>query len=115
MSHASVWYDLKTKDQKGRKLITLEELNVTRDVLDFQYSLKSNIDKSQINYDLIITEWTSRGMTLYINFTEPLAVSKGDIFDEVYINVKNKNLFVSNKTGVTLSDENSEMINNFPR
>ena len=37
-------------------------------------------------------------MVLKINFTEPLVVSKGKLFDQAFIRVKNPKLFVSQET-----------------
>ena len=43
--------------------------------MDFQYHLKSDVDRNLINFDLLITHWDSRGMILKMNFTEPSLVS----------------------------------------
>jgi hypothetical protein len=45
------------KNKKKRKLIPLSELNVARDVMDFIFILKSDIEESEIEYYLEILEW----------------------------------------------------------
>ena len=44
-------------DLKGRQVIALSELEVTRDVFDFDFVLKSDIEKEDIKFFLEITEW----------------------------------------------------------
>lgn len=85
-----------------RKLLNYKELNVTRDVMDFDYLLKSSIEKANIAYDLIITEWTSTGMTIFCNFSKPLDVSVGILPDQLKFNIFNRFLFVSKDSGKIL-------------
>jgi hypothetical protein len=39
--------------------------------------------------------WDENGLTLKINFTKPILVSRGKLFDKAKLKVKNPNLFVS--------------------
>lgn len=60
---------------QARHLIRLDQVNVTRDVLSFKYELRSDIERKRINFDLMITEWSPWHMILWMNFTDPPAVS----------------------------------------
>ena len=73
---------------KVRRLgVPMSSLNVTRDVLRFRYRLRSDIETERIHYDLKVKEWRSDGMVLAIEFEEPQAVSFGDFFDQIEIQV----------------------------
>ena len=87
-------------NRRRRQLLSLNELNVTRDVLQFKYRLRSDVDEKRIKFDLVIKNWTTDGMVLWLNFTEPEAVSNGNVFDQAYVKVLNEKLFVSEQTGL---------------
>lgn len=93
----------------GRNLVRLDQVNVTRDVLSFKYELRSDIERRRINFDLMITEWNPWGMILWMNFTEPPAVSVDWIFDKIFIQPHNYWLFVSASTGVHI-DKNYKIL-----
>ena len=38
--------------QGGRQMLALNELNVTRDVLKFEYNLRSDVDPKDVRFDL---------------------------------------------------------------
>ena len=54
-------------------------------------------------------------MTLRVNFDDPLVVSKGKLFDQAYIVIKNKKLFISQDTGMILRDDENTLLDYFPR
>ena len=45
-----------------RSLITMNQLDVTRDMMSFEFLLKSDMDGSEFEYDIILTNWTADGM-----------------------------------------------------
>jgi hypothetical protein len=66
------------KEATARRLVSLRELNVTRDVLEFKYRLRNDvIEARKIKYDLYIEEWEEMGMKIKIDFEDPLLVSYG--------------------------------------
>jgi len=80
-------------------MLTYEEVDVTRDILEFKFKLNSDEEVGNINYDVLLLNWTSTGMSLMLNFSNPLVVSKGINLDEALIVVKNKDLFSSTISG----------------
>ena len=54
-----------------------KEIDVARDVVDFSFVMKSDEDPNDVKYFLSITDWTETQLKLFINFTEPLSISKG--------------------------------------
>ena len=53
----------------------MADLNVKRDVVDITFDLRSGVPKSALKYSLLITEWTERKIQIYLNFSNPEAVS----------------------------------------
>ena len=49
---------------EGVDQIAHEQLNVTRDVMDFEFLLNSDVSEEQIKYDLYIKEWKPTHMIL---------------------------------------------------
>ena len=78
-----------------RKLIPLSALDVNRDIMDFSFVLKSDVDPEEIKYYLDITKWGEYTMDVFINFTQPLIISKGTEMDGVICKILNKDLFMS--------------------
>ena len=58
-----------------RKLISVDQLDVTRDVLDLKFIVKSDIDPTTIKYYLHMREWTENHLKIFINFTDPFQIS----------------------------------------
>ena len=50
-----------------------------------------------------------------MNFTSPFIVSDSDKKDQLLINVKNRNLFMSSITGNILETDKLEMIKSIPK
>jgi hypothetical protein len=86
-------------NQFGRRLQYFEKIDVTRDIFEFKYRLRNNIDSEGVTYDLSIKEWTEWYMILQLNFLHPREISKYDIFDHAIIRITNSDLFVSQETG----------------
>jgi len=78
-----------------RSLISLSEIDVTRDVMNVDLIINSDVDPANIKYFLSITEWTDKGVNVLMNFTTPLLISKGIKRDEAVMSIKNPLLFIS--------------------
>ena len=87
----------------GRLLeVRLNQLDVTRDILSFDYLLRGDIDEKRMKYDLHITHWDSFGITLQMEFQNPQLVSIGEMLDVASIRVHRRELFVSKQSGLIL-------------
>jgi hypothetical protein len=58
--------------KKSRRLISVSDISVNRDILDLTFMLKSNVEPDDIKYFLKLEEWTEDYLNVYINFTDPL-------------------------------------------
>lgn len=81
--------------QEGVPQIGLSEIDVTRDVASFSFVAQGDEDLSKLVFYLSITDWTEDSIELYINFTNPLIVSRGQNEDIMICTIKNPNLFIS--------------------
>jgi hypothetical protein len=69
-----------------------------------------------VRYTLDITEWDENFMLIFINFTNPMAISNGEYRDTIVVQVKNPDIFISAVSGETLAVENSLLGSiSFPR
>ena len=87
----------------GRKLIALNELDVTRDLLELNFIMKSDVDPNDIGYSIILNEWTPSTFDVSVNITTPLLISKGLYRDTLYVKIKDPSLFVSSESGEPLN------------
>ena len=99
----------------ARKLLAHESLNVTRDVLTFEFLKKSNVEDQEITFDLYIKEWEPTFMVLQCNFTSPQVVSSGVLWDQARVTVRKRFLFVSEKTGEEVKQVNALSTGEFPK
>ena len=70
-----------SSESKGRRLIAFSDLDVARDLMDFKFVLRSDLDPKDIVYYLELVDWQMDHLDIYVNFTEPLLISKGLIQD----------------------------------
>jgi hypothetical protein len=78
------------EDTSGRRmLISLESINVARDIIDFIFVSNEDSDSKPIKYYLSIEEWKRDHMTIFMNITDPLRVSQGKISDKLILVIKN--------------------------
>jgi len=89
--------------------LALSELDVTRDVMDFRFVLRSDIDIEHLSYNLEIISWTEDGIEVFANFSDPLVISQGLENDVVEIQIKNRYLFSSNFTGDVIKEEDIQI------
>ena len=85
----------KTKKRRLKTSLLLSEFDVTRDIIDLDFSLQSEVKASNIKFTLTIVKWTPRKFHLFINFTDPLQISRGLNRDLVTLKVKNPRWFRS--------------------
>ena len=67
----------------------MENIDVSRDILNLDFLLKSDTNPKKMEYSLEVKEWTTDKINIQINFTDPLQVSQGFDRDTVYFNLKN--------------------------
>jgi hypothetical protein len=75
-----------------------DDVNVNA-IVDVIMAQKSDEDPEKAAFTLIVNDWTEDGMKLKMNFTNPLAISKGRNQDALLIKIKNPAMFVSKETG----------------
>jgi len=72
--------------------VSLESINVQRDILNFQMIKKS---QEETNFYVALKNWTASEIQVHINFTDPQNVSLSENQDEFLIQVLDPRLFVS--------------------
>jgi hypothetical protein len=70
-----------SKAESKRQLVPLSQIDVHRDILKLNLVVNSNVEPEEIEFKLSLQEWNSTGMEVFINFTDPLQISKGVQFD----------------------------------
>ena len=83
-------------------MVAYDELDLTRDILELDFIMKSDVDPSTIGYNIILHEWTASYIDIELNFTNPLVLSIGEEPDTVFVKIKNPALFISAETGKVL-------------
>jgi len=58
-------------------LVGLEEIDVSRDILELRFVLNSNEDPDKIKFYIELKEWNEKHLIVDVNFTDPLIISKG--------------------------------------
>lgn len=92
-------YDLDSKTGV-RKLVGVSELDVSRDVVDFDFVTESDQEAKPIGYYLEMKEWTEAGMGVQAVYDDPLMVGKGN--DQIMTTLKDPSLIVTKASGVAL-------------
>lgn len=62
------------------------------------FLLRSKINPSEVKFYLELKSWTEEGMDVFVNFIDPLLISRGVSPDEVICKVVNRDLFISKET-----------------
>ena len=70
-------FDEPKQAERGRMLLSLDELDVARDVVDVKFVSKNGEESDKFEYFLSIEEWTELNLKIFVNFTNPGAVSNG--------------------------------------
>ena len=90
---------------KQRQLIGVSQLDVNRDIVDFDFVTESDTDALKIDYSLELKDWQAGSMDIFINYTNPLNVGYGD--DQIMTKLKNPGLFVSSNSGLPMSEDDA--------
>ena len=61
--------------------------------------IHSDVNPEDIKYYISIKSWDQHHISVDLNFTTPLLISKGLQPDEAYMQIINPYLFISDKTG----------------
>ena len=61
--------------------------------MDLTLVLNSDVELESIEYFLELTNWTNTFMDVYINFTDPMIISKGQLVDRVICKIINPAFF----------------------
>jgi len=91
------------EQKRGRSMIALSELDVTRDIMDFQFVRNSKAE-DPIEFFISLTNWTEHKLEVLVNFTKPILISNGAQLDQVLIKIKNRDYFIS-KGGKMLRED----------
>lgn len=62
---------LQKTEGTGRLLVAMQEIDLTRDLMDVRFFLKSDVDTEDIKYNLGVQNWTENSFDISINFTDP--------------------------------------------
>ena len=103
------------REGSKRKLVALEEIDITRDVMGVEFFLKSDMETEDIKYFLEIKNWTATSFDVSINFTDPMIISQGEFRDECKMVIKNPYLFVSKQSGEKLDVDKVRIYQTLPR
>ena len=49
----------------------MQEMDLTRDVMEVRFFLKSSVEEEDIEYNLGVSNWTEKSFDISINFTDP--------------------------------------------
>jgi len=66
---------LTQQDTSGRALLSLSEIDVSRDIVDVQFISRSSDESAKKEFYLDLSNWTEMGLEVKVNFTDPLSVS----------------------------------------
>ena len=106
---------LLANDTDSKVKIPLSQLDVTRDIFSLRFILASKIDPKTIKYFLQINRWDETGLDVFVNFTDPMQISRGDNRDFVEISIKKPELFTSAETGQIIDTSSLVFYQTIPR
>lgn len=92
------------KEKSKRALVnsvSLDELDATK-LVSVSFILNSESDTGKLKFFVEITEWSGFKFELFLNFTDPLMVSKGHAKDKVIVRILNPKMFRSAVNGKTM-------------
>ena len=103
-------------DERGRTLISLKDLDVSRDIVQVQFVSRNDEEGVSKEFFLELTEWTPNNLAIKVNFTDPLSVSQGDSEDQLICKIKNPQIFVPvAEGGEPLSAKSATMVKEVPK
>lgn len=92
-----------------------DQIDVARDILDFTFVMKSDVDPRALKFYVSLEEWTEDKFNVSLKFEDPMLISQGQERDTVFIKVKNKNYFISQETGLPIDTSNLLIKQTLPR
>ena len=107
-------FDSRRRLKAGRKLISLKDIDVARDIMDVKFK-SAGEDSNFVLYTLDLLSWDKNGIEIHINFTNPLAISNGATRDSIEFIIKNPAQFISERTGKSLLPEKSVLSKTIPK
>jgi len=82
--------ELESGPVRGRELTELKNLDVMRDVLDVTYVVNGESEpEERSELYLTVENWTANNLTIFVNFTNPILVSRGRMKDRLICRFKN--------------------------
>lgn len=82
-----------TNSSESRQLVPLSMIDVSRDIMEIQLLINSIVEVEDVSFTLEVKNWTTRNLGIFMNFTDPLMISKGGNPDEIIFRVVNGQLF----------------------
>ena len=98
-------YDALQTKNSSTSLITFENLDVSRDVFDLTYIGNSIYQPGNFTFTFEIRRWTETQIEVFVNFSDPLIVSRGKSHDKFVLQIKNCDLFISAESGEKIQPE----------
>ena len=88
--------------QERRNLIEIEQLDLSRDIMEISLILNSEEDPELMQFSIELEAWYETGMNISYSFTNPLLVSTGIHPDFILCKVKERELFMAKEGNETL-------------
>ena len=60
---------------ESNETLGLSNIDVSRDMLNLDFILKSETNPRDVKYSLELKEWSSKKVGIQVNFTDPLSIS----------------------------------------
>jgi len=76
---------------------SFSDILALENIIEMDISVNSLQDKSLLDFTVKLLDWTSYGMKIFLNFTNPSLVSTGSKLDIINIKVLNGSNFTSEK------------------
>lgn len=94
-----------SQESMGRELIKLKDIDVRKEIMDLQLEFNNEFDEINMDFNFSIVDWTSDGMQVQVNFSDPLLISQGRVLDKIIVKIMDKDKFRSQKNGNTLMSD----------
>jgi hypothetical protein len=78
------------------------DIMALKNIIQFDLTINSLQDKSLLEFTTKLIDWTSQGIKIFLNFSNPTLVSTGSIFDTVNIMVLNGSNFTSENENISM-------------
>ena len=75
-----------------------------KNIMHFDVFSESLIDQENLGFEVDLLTWTSKNISVLLNFSYPSLVSMGQQYDQMTFNILNGSNFISNKTKLPLNE-----------